>query len=85
MDFITSLVMPTLVLLMLGDLVHFSITLLSLLKKDSNLLIAPVDLQKEIITTPLYIVETKFIFNKLMKLKTMEFKSGLKLFQVDEN
>lgn len=54
MDFITSLVIPTLVLLMLGDLFYFSIsiTLLCLLKKDSNLLIAPVDLQKEIITAP---------------------------------
>lgn len=44
--------MPALVLLMLGDLFYFSITLLCLLKKESNLLIAPIDLQKEIITVP---------------------------------
>lgn len=54
MNFIASLVMPTLVLLMLRDPFYFSIsiTLLYLLKKDSNVLIAPVNLQKEIITAP---------------------------------
>ncbi len=54
MNCIASLVMPTLVLLMLGDPFYFSIsiTLLCLLKKDSNVLITPVDLQKEIITAP---------------------------------
>ncbi|WP_204775406.1 hypothetical protein, partial [Listeria monocytogenes] len=49
--FITSFVMPALVLLLLGDLFYFYYPAM-FIKKESNLLIAPIDLQEEIITVP---------------------------------